>query len=366
MSKYLPVLQHHCNDDLMDLIYRVSEIGVIEGTGEPMHHSHVGGHCTDVEKVREIIKPRLTNLVSRTAAKGAETEELWQVQGGGFLCFSANKGKGDSWWTVVNFVHPNRSFVEELMLSLKPLLSKRPTSSNIMMMAQGPHGGLELSSIGVVNNPLLPDNYSEKTLEAYKHVKACLSTNSPCGRFVLLSGPPGTGKSYLIRAITSEVKALFVLVPANLANQLTGPTILPLLSNYKNDETPIVLIIEDADMCITQDARSTNPGGLSDILNLGDGLFGELADIRILVTSNADKMELDPAIIRPGRMCKHLAIDYLTPEEARAAYKRITDKEADWWKASDSKITLAEVYRRARTDGWVPEKPEQKEIGFYV
>jgi ATP-dependent 26S proteasome regulatory subunit len=121
-----------------------------------------------------------------------------------------------------------------------------------------------------------------------------------------------------------------------------------------------VLFIEDADMCITQSARSSNPGGLSDILNLGDGLFGELADIRILVTSNADKMNLDPAIVRPGRMCHHVAVDRLTRDEARATFLSITGEEApaDLWKASD-KISLAEVYRRARDKGWVPDAADR-------
>ena len=360
----LPVLNHHVSDDPVDIFYRIAEMKALKGE-ETIHHRSTRGHCVDVDKVKTVCRHVSTNLISRTSCGKGDFDEIWDCGGRGLLSISAAEGKDDSRFVHVDIAHYDGNLADELLKSLGKLLTKRPGSSNIMILSQGSHG-LSLDSIGKINNPLVPENYNAKTMESYKHVLECLKTNAPCGRFIMLSGPPGTGKSFLIRAITTSVDALFVLVPASLGNQLTGPTILPLLSNYKSDDMPIVLIIEDADTCITQESRTSNPGGLSDILNLGDGLFGQLADIRVLVTSNANKMELDPAIVRPGRMCQHLNIGYLTVEEAWQAYHRLTGKDAPdgMWTTRSSKITLAEVYRRARSDGWTPDAPIQKPIGF--
>jgi len=361
----LPKLQHYSSDDILDVWFRKKESEALAG-GPPIHHRGARGHCASPEAVDAFRQEITKKLLSRTTlGEKGDIGELWAC-GEGVLSVQMSKSQGDSYYATIDMAHPDLSVIDNFIDKVATILTKRPGSSNIMILSDGARG-LSLNSIGQIDDPLIKENYSEGAMMSYEHTIKCLKTNSPCGRFVLLSGPPGSGKSYLIRAITSEIEALFVLVPAGLANQLTGPSILPLLANYKNSESPIILIIEDADVCITKESRSTNPGGLSDILNLGDGLFGQLADVRILATSNADKMDLDPAMKRPGRMCQHVMVGYLSVAEAIRTYKNITGNEPPegMWKKGSKKITLAEVYRRARADGWEPEVAE-KTIGFDV
>lgn len=362
-----PELHQYNNDELLDALQRELELKALKG-GNPIFRDQIRGHCTDLKKIDNTLQKQTLNLLSHGSTGSNGCTKIWRC-GEGLISFYYSLSQDKSYYATVEIVHPNKTLIKELMTELKFIISKRPSSSSIMVLSSM-EGGLDLTSIGKVNNPLIEMNYSTSTIEAYKHVAACLKTNTPCGRFILLSGPPGTGKSYLIRALSSEVGALFVLVPSNIGNALTGPTILPVLTSYKESKAPIVLILEDGDSYISKEARTINPGGLSDILNLGDGLVGQLADIRIIVTSNANKINLDDAVIRPGRMCQHIPVNYLTLEEAINAYIAITGSEPpkDIWTTSSTKITLAEVYRRARDKGWAPNMTHEKEQlgGTYV
>jgi len=258
----------------------------------------------------------------------------------------------------------NKDFLTKLFESMGAASSVRPPTSSIMVLVTGQRG-LRLNSLGETDCPLTEANYSPEVLLQYKHLKECLGTADPCGRLILLSGPPGTGKSYMIRGITTEVEALFILVPANIAGEITGPSLLPVLMDHKDDDIPIVLLIEDADLYISKGARDTNPGGISDLLNLGDGLFGEMADIRIVATSNADRLTIDDAILRPGRMCSHIEMMGLMPKEAAICYKSLTGKDFVG-KFSLTGTPLSSIYKMARNEGWKPEPSEEARSGQYL
>ena len=85
-------------------------------------------------------------------------------------------------------------------------------------------------------------------------------------------------------------------------------------------------------------------------MNLGDGILGAVLDIRILATTNAETLEMDPATRRPGRLCRHLRVGPLTPQLASKALNRLTGKMVPF----DKDITVAEVYSKARSLGWKP------------
>jgi ATP-dependent 26S proteasome regulatory subunit len=78
-----------------------------------------------------------------------------------------------------------------------------------------------------------------------------------------------------------------------------------------------------------------------------------MLDIRIIASTNAKRIELDEAVTRPGRMCRHTTIGSLPFEQAKEIYTRLTEKEPTFKKRT---YTLAEVYRFARQDGWTAEE----------
>lgn len=237
--------------------------------------------------------------------------------------------------------------------------------------------GLQLQQIGYAGTPLEKDNYSEKVIKDYEYIIKDLRSPLPSGRIAILDGAPGCGKSFMVRAILTEVPdALFVLIPPNMVAALGGPELLPLLLQYKQNyhkEGPTVFILEDADHCLVPRGPD-NMDSISAILNLGDGIFGSLFDIRIIATTNAKRVEMDSAIIRAGRLSKRIEVEKLSYLEANRIFQRLLpEKEMPKYvdpnehgmkpKTFDNKYSLAEVYKAARDAGWLPPVSEpEKEL----
>jgi len=229
-----------------------------------------------------------------------------------------------------------------------------PSKGMVFTLAKTMHG-YQLSHIGLAGSPIERSNYDPKVLTAYDHVVEDLNAESPCGRLVILAGEPGTGKTYLVRSLLGSVpKAAFVLVPPHLVEELGSPDILPSLTAAKSEMSgPIVMIIEDADACLVP--RETNKTGnmnaISSLLNLGDGILGSVLDLRIIATTNAAKIEMDPAISRPGRLCKYSSVGALKAEQANTILLRLTGRKTA---SFTQEATLAAVYHKAREMGWKP------------
>jgi len=213
-------------------------------------------------------------------------------------------------------------------------------------------GSLDLAKLGEMKDPLVKENYMPEVVEAFDHICACLSSQTPCGRIAMLDGPPGTGKSFMIRSLIHQVKGVHIIIPGSMVADLSSPNFLSILHGAHEAGKPLVLIIEDADLLVVN-RKQGNLRILSDVLNLGDGLLGQMLDIRIIASTNAKRIELDEAVTRPGRMCRHTTISTLPYDQAKEIYKRLTDKEATFKKRT---YTLAEIYRFARQDGWTAEE----------
>lgn len=236
--------------------------------------------------------------------------------------------------------------------------------------------GLGLSSIGDAGIPLVKGNYTPKVMEDYKFAIRDLQSETPSGRIIIMKGPPGTGKTHLIRAMLLEVPdAMFVLVSPDMVSSLAGPELLPLLISHRGATTgPIILILEDADKClVSRNEESENMNSIQSLLNLGDGILGSLLDLRIIATTNADEFKMDPAILRPGRLSKMLDVTLLDFKTAQSVFLRllpnakantfgllksdtpiIPEKLAKDNPHNTLQISLAEVYYLARKAGWVP------------
>ena len=242
-----------------------------------------------------------------------------------------------------------------------------PTTSRIYTLVSDGEG-YNIRNIGKTETDMEPGNYAPEAVERYHHVVECLASSKPCGRFCLFDGPPGTGKSYLIRSLISTLDAVFVLIPTSMIGSLSGPALLPTFLTLHARKKPIVLVLEDADMAlVSRRANRGNPAALAEVLNLGDGLIGEMLDLRIIATTNAERIELDPAITRPGRMCTHLTLGELPASHLADIYNRLAESNqgVDAVQKAHAK-TLAEVYRLARDTTWAAKAPANKGVGTYL
>ncbi len=253
--------------------------------------------------------------------------------------------------------------------------SEKPKKQGYVFAIMRQNNGLSLTRMGYAGSPLEELNYSKPVMEDYRYVVRDLKAPDPSGRIIILDGKPGTGKTYLVRSLLNEVPdAMFVIVPPSLVSSLGGPELLPLLVSNRQSYMktgPTILVLEDADSCLAPRAAD-NMGSISSILNLGDGIFGSLLDIRIIATTNAKCEDMDEAIMRPGRLSKRIEVGNLSYEEANAVFQRLLNNKSElalptgegrtigFESVKKGKLyTLADVYKLARDNGWEP-KPAAK------
>lgn len=133
-------------------------------------------------------------------------------------------------------------------------------------------------------------------------------------RGYLLYGPPGTGKSSLIAAMANYLK--FNVYDFELTNIGSNSELRRLLVYTQNRS---IIVIEDIDCSVElhnrqgDDGNNNNQFTLSGLLNFIDGLWSTCGDERIIVFTTNHKDKLDPALLRPGRMDKHILMSYCTP-----------------------------------------------------
>jgi hypothetical protein len=224
--------------------------------------------------------------------------------------------------------------------------------------------GNEIRNIGVAGVKFEPENYEADVRKDYEHIIQDLNNNDPCGRLVLLDGPPGTGKTYMVRSLLSACPdTTFVLIPPQMVSELSGPELITSLTAVRERDSkhPIVLVIEDGERVLLPRGND-NDMSVSSMLNTCDGIFGTIVDLRVIVTTNEKNERVDKALKRSGRLCRSLHIGELSPSKAAEVFKRITGED----RVFKEKTPLCDIYRLARDRGWkaAPARGGDAPVGF--
>ncbi len=173
-----------------------------------------------------------------------------------------------------------------------------------------------------------------------------------------------------MRALIDAIKgAVFVFVPPGIVDFLASPELIPMLIQKKSSnyvDGPIVFILEDADNILVPRAKD-NMSLISTLLNMTSGILGSMLDIRAVATTNSPKADIDPALLRPGRLSSHMTVGRLDTAKANAIFKRLTGKAripkaAGGNEPFSKETTLADVYLMAREHGWEPPKNADRSL----
>jgi transitional endoplasmic reticulum ATPase len=186
----------------------------------------------------------------------------------------------------------------------------------------------------------------------YPQVFAQLKTKPPKG--ILLFGPPGTGKTMLAKAVANESECNFISVKGpELLSKWVGESEKGVREIFRKarQASPAIIFFDEVDALVPK--RGTYMGSshvtesvVSQILTELDGLE-ELKDVTVIGATNRPDM-LDPALMRPGRMERHI---YVPPPD-RESRKKIFEvylRDADSVLTEDVKIDDLV----AETDGYV-------------
>jgi hypothetical protein len=195
-------------------------------------------------------------------------------------------------------------------------------------------------------------NYGSEFNKVHKVIVDKLNENNGKG-IILLHGDPGTGKTSYIKHLTSLITDKDILfIPPSMAEMLSEPSIIPFLMDHKNS----ILIIEDAERVISDREGNGSPAGVSNILNLTDGILGDCLSIQIVATFNMKREKIDQALLRKGRLIAEHKFGKLNVEETNILLKHI---EKDYQVTEG--MTLADIYN---IDVELIKTSNKSKIGF--
>lgn len=138
---------------------------------------------------------------------------------------------------------------------------------------------------------------------------------------IMLYGPSGCGKTLLARYAASISSRNFINVDKELRSKWFGETQQNIeeLFRYAEEKAPSVLFFDEFDSLVperesgSEAARLENPI-VNKFLQLLDGLE-EMGDVIVIIATNRPDI-IDPAILRPGRIDKHIRIGRPDTREA--------------------------------------------------
>jgi len=160
---------------------------------------------------------------------------------------------------------------------------------------------------------------------------------------ILLEGPPGTGKSSVVTGLASDFQMNLYQISLS---DIDGDS--DLIDTFSGIKPRSIVVLEDLDVLgasnlVDRDAEYERESvTMSGLLNVLDGNMTPHGMILIATTNHAEN--LDPAIVRSGRIDLTMKLDYLDDLQLKNLVKFFTNKEYDFPHVTpEDEITSSDV-----------------------
>jgi hypothetical protein len=257
---------------------------------------------------------------------------------------------GDDYAEVL-FANNNYAFANELMEIFSTYKEpEKEVAFEINVITQN-SSGLDLKQLEIKPTKLDIDMFYNDDFKAVDEViKQRLEKENDKG-IILLHGLPGTGKTTYLRYLIGNMKKRVLFVSPGVAGNLMNPEFIDLLIDNPN----AVLVIEDAENII-MDRKFSNNNGVSNLLNISDGLLSDCLNVQIICTFNSPLTMVDSALLRKGRLIAKYEFEKLETEKAQKLSNHL-----GFCKSITKPMTIAEIANPSDLD--VVEKRAEV-IGF--
>lgn len=173
-----------------------------------------------------------------------------------------------------------------------------------------------------LDDMILPDDIRKSIVSATAGFFASEAKYASLGvawkRGVLLYGPPGNGKTHLLKALIREMEKPCLYVRSARSSDEHEAESLQRLFGRARQMTPCVMVMEDLDSLVPQ-------AKISSLLNELDG-FATNHGLLVLATTNYPE-KLDPALVnRPSRFDRKFELQLPSEDLRREFLRKFVDK----------------------------------------
>jgi len=154
---------------------------------------------------------------------------------------------------------------------------------------------------------------------------------------ILLFGPPGCGKTYIMKAAANEIKVNFFTISGSQTMKLgkeKAVLVIREVFNRAKENAPSIIFIDEVDAIIPRRERVSEDEimVITEFLTQLDGIK-DLEDV-VLVGATNRPNDIDPAMLRPGRFDRIVFVPLPSKEARRVIFTKnlqnIQTKDIDW------------------------------------
>ena len=183
---------------------------------------------------------------------------------------------------------------------------------------------------------------------------------------VLLHGKPGTGKTYYIRYLLqklTQINKKVLYFPPTMVDSITDPSFFNFITDWTIENGKrTILLIEDAEPLLASRNNNRNLG-ITNLLNLTDGILNDILSIQIIATFNTDLGELDDALLRPERLIARKEFTNLSLKQSKLVAEKLKLDP----KIVTKEMSLAELYAMKKNKEIMSHGIKQeKHMGFKI